>query len=66
MRIVALEEHYTVPRIVAGSSPDAIARRGIGLGLYLVRLVVEGHGGAVAVEDRPGGGSRFRFWLQLT
>jgi predicted TIM-barrel fold metal-dependent hydrolase len=28
MRIVALEEHYTVPRIVAGISPDVIARRG--------------------------------------
>src|ERR1700722_20075617 len=28
MRIVALEEHFTVPRIVAGISPDAIARRG--------------------------------------
>jgi predicted TIM-barrel fold metal-dependent hydrolase len=28
MRIVALEEHYTVPRIVAGISPGAIARRG--------------------------------------
>jgi predicted TIM-barrel fold metal-dependent hydrolase len=28
VRIVALEEHYTVPRIVAGVSPDAIARRG--------------------------------------
>ncbi len=28
MRIVALEEHFTVPRIVAGVSPDAIARRG--------------------------------------
>jgi predicted TIM-barrel fold metal-dependent hydrolase len=28
MRIVALEEHYTVRRIVAGISPDAIARRG--------------------------------------
>jgi len=28
MRVVALEEHYTVPRIVAGVSPDAIARRG--------------------------------------
>ncbi len=40
-------------------------RRGIGLGLYLVRLVAQRHGGAVSVEDRPGGGSRFRFWLQL-
>ena len=28
MRIVALEEHFTVPRIVAGIDPDAIARRG--------------------------------------
>jgi predicted TIM-barrel fold metal-dependent hydrolase len=28
MRIVALEEHYTVPRLVAGIAPDAIARRG--------------------------------------
>jgi predicted TIM-barrel fold metal-dependent hydrolase len=28
MRIVALEEHYTVPRIVSGVPSDAIARRG--------------------------------------
>jgi predicted TIM-barrel fold metal-dependent hydrolase len=28
MRIVALEEHYTVPHIVAGISPEAVARRG--------------------------------------
>jgi hypothetical protein len=28
MRIVALEEHFTVPRIVAGIPRDAIARRG--------------------------------------
>ncbi len=28
MRIVALEEHYTVPRLVAGISPDVVAQRG--------------------------------------
>jgi len=28
MRIVALEEHYTVPRVVAGIPRDAVARRG--------------------------------------
>jgi signal transduction histidine kinase len=38
-------------------------RKGIGLGLYLVKLVAEGHGGAVSVEDRPGGGSVFRLVL---
>ena len=28
MRIVALEEHYTVPRVVAGIAPEIVARRG--------------------------------------
>jgi signal transduction histidine kinase len=39
------------------------ARRGIGLGLYMVKLVAQGHGGTVSVEDRPGGGSVFRLTL---
>jgi two-component system sensor histidine kinase/response regulator len=39
-------------------------RKGFGLGLYLVKLVAEGHGGAVAVEDRPGGGSVFHLTLE--
>ena len=38
-------------------------RKGFGLGLYLVKLVAQGHGGAVSVEDRPGGGSIFRMRL---
>src|SRR6202789_483905 len=28
MRIVALEDHFTVPRIVAGIAPDVVASRG--------------------------------------
>lgn len=39
------------------------ARRGNGLGLYLVRLTVEAHGGTVAALDRPGGGTIFRITL---
>jgi two-component system sensor histidine kinase/response regulator len=35
-------------------------RRGYGLGLYLVKLVAERHGGAVSVLDREGGGAVFR------
>jgi two-component system sensor histidine kinase/response regulator len=38
-------------------------RRGIGLGLYLVRLVAEGHEGSVSVDDRAGGGALFRLTL---
>ncbi len=36
---------------------------GIGLGLYVVKAIIEGHGGEVGVEERPGGGSEFWFTL---
>jgi signal transduction histidine kinase len=32
---------------------------GLGLGLFIVRTIVTRYGGAVHVEPRPGGGSRF-------
>lgn len=35
-----------------------------GLGLAITRSIVEGHGGRVWVEDRPGGGSRFFMVLE--
>ena len=39
------------------------ARKGSGLGLAFCRLVVEAHGGQIGVENAPGGGSDFVFWL---
>jgi signal transduction histidine kinase len=38
---------------------------GIGLGLSVVKAIVEGHGGEVGTDERPGGGSVFWFTLPL-
>jgi PAS domain S-box-containing protein len=38
---------------------------GIGLGLSVVKAVVEAHGGQTGVADRPGGGSTFWFTLPV-
>jgi signal transduction histidine kinase len=40
-------------------------RRGLGLGLYISRAIVEGHGGRIWAENRAGGGSVFCFTLPM-
>ncbi|HVB67334.1 MAG TPA: hypothetical protein VNE67_05705 [Acetobacteraceae bacterium] len=63
MRIVALEEHYIVPSIVAGIAPDVVARRGFpgparlpdmhASGIAVQVLLVAGPG-ADLVPGQPG------------
>jgi signal transduction histidine kinase len=51
-----LFEAYYRAAATAGSGKD-----GVGLGLSIVKSIVEAHGGLVGVESRRGGGARFWF-----
>jgi signal transduction histidine kinase len=52
-------------RFVPPSPSTDNAQYGTGLGLSVVRAIVEAHGGRVGVEDRPSGGSVFWFTLPM-
>ncbi|MEU1126749.1 ATP-binding protein [Streptomyces sp. NPDC005899] len=41
-------------------------RGGTGLGLYIVKGIVEAHGGTITVDRGPGGGAEFRFVLPVS
>jgi signal transduction histidine kinase len=54
----ALRERVFEP-FARGPATDRAVGGGVGLGLAICRRIVDGHRGAIAVEDRPGGGARF-------
>ena len=47
-----------------GNAPYSL-RRGVGLGLYMARLLIDAHGGTIWAESRPGEGATFSFTLPL-
>jgi signal transduction histidine kinase len=59
-----LEEHAEIfKRYRRGSGASGLG--GLGLGLHVVREIVESHGGTVRVDARPGKGSTFMVTLPL-
>ena len=50
-------------RFAASEGTSGDRQAGFGLGLSVVKAIVEGHNGQVGVDDRPGGGSVFWFTL---
>jgi two-component system, OmpR family, sensor kinase len=61
---VPIEEREAIfGRFVRGSAGLASPRRGSGIGLSVVQLLVEAMGGRVQVVDHPGGGADFQLLL---
>jgi signal transduction histidine kinase len=52
-------------RFVYLGTGDERAQYGIGLGLSVVKAIVEAQGGQVGVANRPGGGAVFWFRLPI-
>jgi signal transduction histidine kinase len=50
-------------RFYRGEKSRARHTGGAGLGLAISKAIVEAHGGAISVENSPGGGARFVFTL---
>lgn len=63
--IEAAQLPFVFERFWRADASRARATGGAGLGLAIVRQLVESHGGRVSVESRPGEGARFTVWLPL-
>ena len=74
--------HFSLKNTGAGISKDEIGyifdrfyktdksrsedKNGMGLGLYIVKKIVNLHGGDITVESEPGDYTRFEFWIPRT
>ncbi len=59
------EQEHLFERFYRAEGALSRAIKGTGLGLYLVKAIVEAHGGKIAVSSKPGSGSTFYFTLPL-
>jgi signal transduction histidine kinase len=57
------EHHEIFRKFVRGAASHAHGIKGTGIGLAMVRHIVEAHGGTVRVDSTPGLGSRFTIEL---
>jgi signal transduction histidine kinase len=57
--IPAGERAMVFERFFRASNAQARSDTGLGLGLYICRRILEGHGGRIWIDETPGGGSTF-------
>jgi signal transduction histidine kinase len=57
------EQKKIFQKFVRGADAKRAGVRGVGIGLALVKRIVEAHGGSVQLESEPGRGSTFTIVL---
>ena len=63
--ISAEAQKHLFQRLYQADDDDATSRRGLGLGLYISREIVNSQGGRIWAESEVGRGSTFHFTLPL-
>ena len=63
--IPAREQREIFDRFVRGADSKALRIRGTGIGLAMVRHIVQAHGGEIRLASEPGQGSRFTVVLKM-
>jgi signal transduction histidine kinase len=59
------EQRRIFEKFVRGSAAENRSAPGTGLGLTMVRHIVEAHGGSIDVTSKPGQGSTFTIYLPI-
>jgi two-component system sensor histidine kinase KdpD len=62
---ISIQDRETIFRRFIRLDEKDQAQFGVGLGLSVVKTIVESHGGRVGLDPRPGGGNIFWFTLPL-
>jgi PAS domain S-box-containing protein len=63
--IAATDQQHLFERFFRASSALDLHIQGVGLGLMIVKTIVEGHGGTMSLSSKPGAGTTFRLVLPL-
>ena len=57
--------HLFSGQLYGSQNPSDSKRTGMGIGLSVCSTIIKAHGGEITAENRPQGGTCFRFWLEM-